>query len=334
MSDPLISVIMCAYNPNPSHFFESVVSIVNQTFKNFELIIIDDGSVSFPISDILYDSRITIHKNKENKGISFSRNFGLSLAKGKYIAIMDSDDIAEPNRLQLEFDFMENNPNCVACGSWFKQFGEKQNECKRSIDDSNLYKARLLFGNEPTLLDPSSMIRKSVLEENCIEYDESMKSGMDYMMWVKLSEYGEIHNVKEILMNYRTHPGQITKKGFKYFDWNVKKYQLCKLRIDATEKEREMLMDPLNSKKYSLREYRQFLDKIIIQNNHNPYYDVIALQKVIDYQWYRKVINSKNIFYLLNGFLTVKKHRKIFIKALMRHLGFFKRMDKIVDGAR
>lgn len=325
---------MCAYNPEQQHLFEAVNSIINQTFKDFELIIINDGSDSFPSLDWLTDSRVTVIKNEINKGISFSRNFGLSIAKGKYIAIMDSDDIAEPRRLQKEFDFLENNPLYVACGTWFKQFGEKRSECKRNIDDSSLYKARLLFGNEPTLLDPSCMIRKSVLIDNEITYDESMKSGMDYMMWVILSEHGEIHNVKEILMNYRTHPNQITKKGYKHYDWNVKNYQLLKLGIHASENEKVMLMESLQSKSYSLNEYRQFLDKIIDQNDNFHYYEKEALEKVVNYQWYKKLLYSKNIFYLIKGFFAVKKQKRIFLKAVLRHFGLFKKMDEIIDGAK
>ena len=334
MNKPLISVIMCAYNPNELYLDESVNSILKQTFKDFELIIINDGSDCFPNLKSFSDPRIVIKNNATNMGISFSRNVGLALARGKYIAIMDSDDVAEPQRLEYEYNFMEHNLDCVACGTWFRQFGEKQSDCKRNIDNSNLYKARLLFDNEPTLLDPSSMIRKKVLDDNQIKYDESMRSGMDYMMWVILSEYGEIHNVKKILVNYRTHPGQITKKGFKYFDWNVKKYQLSKLGLDVTQKDCEMLMEPLNSMKYSLKDYRLFLDKIINYNECTNYFEKDAIKKVTDYQWYRKILNSNNIFYLFKGFLTTKKHKLLFVKAVLRHFGLFKRMDNFLNEAR
>ena len=246
---------------------------------------------------------------------------------------MDSDDIAEPDRLQTQFDFMESNSNCVACGTWFKQFGEKDSVCKRIIDDSNLYKARLLFGNVPTLLDPSSLIRKSVIVDNLIQYDESLQSGMDYLMWVRLTEIGEIHNVKAILMNYRTHPNQITKKGFKHLDYKTINYQFKKIGMNLSEKEKVMLTEPLQSKSYSLKEYRLFLNTILYSNEVANYFEQEALKKVIAYQWHRKILHSKNLIYLLKGFFTVKNYKMSIVKSFLRHFGLFKSLDRIVDGA-
>ncbi len=334
MSNPLITVIMCSYNTEEKFLFEAVSSILNQSFINFELIIIDDGSSFFPDLECFSDPRIKIIHNKPNKGISFSRNIGLKNAKGRYIAIMDSDDIAEKDRLEVEFEFMENNPNCVACGTWFRQFGEKNNECKRIIDDSDLYKARLLFNNEPTLLDPSCMIRKSVLDEHNIYYDESIKCGMDYLMWVKLTEIGEIHNVKRILMNYRTHKNQITKQGFKYFDWEIKRYQLSKLGIEITEKIKDLIMLPLSSRNYSLKDYRKFCDQLLEANKRSHYYEENSFQRAVLYQWQRKIICSKNPFYLFKGLLTIKHEKKMILKCFLRHFGLFRKMDGVVDNAK
>ena len=333
MNSPLISVIMCSFNTSEDFLTQAVKSILNQTFSNFELIVIDDGSSFFPRLEDFDDSRIRVIHNDTNKGISFSRNLGLSLARGKYIAIMDSDDIAEPDRLQYEFDFLESEPKCVACGTWFRQFGEKNNVCMRVIDDSSLYKARLLFGNAPTLLDPSSMIRKSVIFENQIQYDETLKSGMDYLMWVRLTEIGEIHNVKSVLMNYRTHSGQITKQGYKYQDLSTISYQFKKIGITLNDKQKKMLLEPLNSKNYTLKEYRTFLDTILVSNENLNYFKQDSLKKAVEYQWHKKILHSKNVIYLLKGFFTIKKYKKSIIKSFLRHFGLFKSLDRIADGA-
>lgn len=333
MNKPLVSVIMCSFNTSENFLREAIKSILNQTLKDFELIIIDDGSSFFPKFDFLNDARIKIIQNDKNMGISYSRNVGIQKANGKYIAIMDSDDIAEPNRLQVEYQYMEENPSCVACGSWFKQFGEKNNVCKRIIDDSKLYKARLLFGNEPTLLDPSSMIRKSIIDDNNIKYEETIKCGMDYLMWVRLTEIGEIHNVKEVLMNYRTHLNQITKKGYKNLDLRIKDYQFKKLHITLTNKEQSMIMDPFNNKSFSLKDYRLFLDKIKVANASCNYFDELCLGKILDYQWHRKILHTKNIFSLIKGTLTIKGYRLSIIRSFLRHFGLNKKMDKLVYGA-
>lgn len=330
----LVSVVMCAYNTPHDFISAAIQSILDQTMVQFELLIVDDGS-DIPIDISKFsDKRIKLFRNPNNKGISFSRNLAIKKALGKYIAIMDSDDIAEKERLEVELSFMEENPECVACGTWFRQFGEKNNECKRIIDDSNLYKARLLFNNEPTLLDPSCMIRKSVLYDNGILYDESIKCGMDYLMWVKLTEIGQVHNVKRILMNYRTHKNQITKKGFKYYDWEIKRYQLSRLGVVISDTTRDLIMLPLSDKKYSLKDYKEFCDEILAANKKSGYFDEIALKNAVLYQWQRKIIFSKNPIYLLKGFFAIKHEKRMILKCFLRHFGFFRKMDGIVDNAK
>lgn len=323
-----ISVIMCSYNTKEEYLYCAIDSILNQTFKDFELILIDDGSSVFPDLSSFNDDRLVIVHNKENKGIPYSRNLGLKLAKGKYIAIMDSDDIAEPNRLEEEFNYMENNPNVVVCGSWFKQFGEKNNTCRRIIDDTNIYKAFLLFGNSPTLLDPSSMHRKSSLDEYKFSYSPEFKVGLDYMMWVQMSEIGDIRNINKVLMNYRVHKGQITQNNKKRpCTWEIIKYQLNKINYIFTEIDKTMFLEPLNSKRYSLKDYYMMLQKIQECNDKTFYFDPVSLKKVCEYKWHQKILNSKNIFYILKGAKNLKQERSTIFKNYLRHFGLFRNID-------
>src|SRR3989337_2996755 len=119
-----VSVIMSVYN-GERHLRESVDSILNQTFQDFEFIIINDGSKdqSKYILESYKDERIKLIHNK-NMGLTKSLNIGISIAKGKYIARQDADDISEPERLKTQYDFMEANPGLGLIGSQFEVIKE------------------------------------------------------------------------------------------------------------------------------------------------------------------------------------------------------------------
>lgn len=125
---PEISVIMPVYNTKVQHLQPAVASILNQTFTDFELLIIDDCSTE-DISDaikVFADPRIRFVKAEKNGGAGQARNLGLSQAKGKYVALMDSDDIAHPQRLQIEYDYLEHHPQIDILGSYMQRFPQKK----------------------------------------------------------------------------------------------------------------------------------------------------------------------------------------------------------------
>ena len=120
---PLVSVVMPTYN-RANLLNNAINSILNQTHKNFELIIIDDGSKDNTANIVLsYNNpKIRYHSNQTNKGISYSRNKGFNLAKGKYIMIMDDDDFSLPDRMEKQVNFLENNPNIDVIIGQIKDF--------------------------------------------------------------------------------------------------------------------------------------------------------------------------------------------------------------------
>ncbi|MBI9064269.1 MAG: glycosyltransferase family 2 protein [Marinilabiliaceae bacterium] len=121
---PAVSVVMPVYN-GAEFLEESIQSILEQTFDDFELIIINDGSTDHSASVInsFKDKRIVTRHYKINQGNYKTRNIGMSMAKGKYICVMDSDDIAYPHRIQTQFDFMEKENSVGVCGSDIEMFG-------------------------------------------------------------------------------------------------------------------------------------------------------------------------------------------------------------------
>ena len=120
MNKPLVSVVMPLYNAE-KYVGEAVESVLSQSYTNFELIIVNDASTDKSVAQVkrIVDRRIVIIENEKNLGIVASRNRGLALAKGKYIAVLDSDDIALPNRLEKQEAFLEANPEYGICGSYY-----------------------------------------------------------------------------------------------------------------------------------------------------------------------------------------------------------------------
>lgn len=202
---PLVSVVMPVFNAEV-FLNESINSILNQSYNNFEFIIIDDGSVdrSSEIINTFNDGRIVFIQNTENKGNYVCRNIGCKAAKGEYICIMDADDVAKKDRIEKQLSFFMNNPQIIACGSYFKTFDEQIQirPCKYDI-----LKIYLLYNN--MFLHPSLMIKRDSLFEIGL-YDEYFKYSADYNICCQLALRGEIINIPEPLMYYRVHHQQIT----------------------------------------------------------------------------------------------------------------------------
>ncbi len=202
--DPLVSVVMPTYN-RADLLPRSILSILTQTYKNIEFIIVDDGSTDHSVALIKsfqrMDPRIRLIENKENMGISVSRNKGQAAAKGKYIAIQDSDDISWPTRLEKEVDFLEKHPDVVAVNSIYDEVGKegKYNNWVPPLRQDIL----MYFNNYFTHL---AVIRKSFIDRHKIKYNTNYISSEDYDYWKQIiSNGGKIRMLNEPLIRLRRH---------------------------------------------------------------------------------------------------------------------------------
>ena len=206
----LISVILPAYNVQDT-IGESIDSILSQTFTDFELIIINDGSQDNTEEVILAysDKRIRYYQNEQNKGLIYTLNRGLDLAQGKYIARMDADDVSLPTRFEKQVKVMEENSNIVVCGTLIEPFGVKGTEkiemllLEKSDDIKDCLFLRSCFAH------PTVMIRKKVLVDNNVRYNLDYPYAEDYRMWIDLSFLGDFYNIQEPLLRYRLSEGQV-----------------------------------------------------------------------------------------------------------------------------
>lgn len=210
----LVSVLMSVYNEPECFLRKSIESILNQTFRDFEFIIFDDAS-QYGAGQIVFeyqksDNRIIYIRNPENKGLTFNLNKGLDMAKGKYIARMDADDIAYPNRLKKEVDYMNQHLECAMVASDYYIFRDGKLEGHPPIKHSHRdIRTRLLFGNSD-IMHSTVMMRRSFLEANHLNYDVTIKKAQDYDLWVRIAGKGNIMVLSDKLLAYRVHDKQVT----------------------------------------------------------------------------------------------------------------------------
>lgn len=208
-----ISVIMATYKTPEEYLILAIDSILNQTFKNFELIIVCDGdSKEYEFLKNRYGDllKVNILLNKKNSGLPFSLNRAIRISKGKYIARMDSDDIALKNRLKLQFNFMEKHPDYILTSTSVKLFGNVSKKYIYPFKDFSEVYTSLFYGN--LIVHPSVMIRKNVLIKNNIFYDERFLCSQDYELWSRLKEFGKFHILNDVCLLYRIHDKQISSK--------------------------------------------------------------------------------------------------------------------------
>lgn len=230
----LISVLMCVYNTPTAYLKEAVESIRNQTYRNLEFVIVDDASTDRDVIRYLEtikceDDRITLIRNQSNQGLTKSLNIGLPYCHGKYIARMDSDDVSMPDRLLRQADYMEKHPGIALLGSNIIVFGDGIDEKDESLpvddsDDFELYRIRSLIRHSGPP-HPTFLFRSSFLNNNRIEYREDILKAQDYgIMTDIMRSGGKIRKLRDSLLRYRVHSGQITRTSNieqMFYQWKV-----------------------------------------------------------------------------------------------------------------
>ena len=200
---PKVSVLTPIYHTTPTHLREMIESILNQTFTDFEFLILNDSPDNTELDAIVKsykDKRIKYFKNDRNMGISASRNKLLEMARGEYLAIFDHDDISVPTRLEKEVAVLDTNPYIGVVSSWVQYFGERNKIRIYPEYDTDI---KMWMTDNCAIAHSASMIRKSVLVENKIYYEDYYFPSEDYRLFARLMDVTHFYNIQEVLLKYR-----------------------------------------------------------------------------------------------------------------------------------
>lgn len=213
MEQPQISIVMPVYNAT-KYLKDSIDSILSQSFSDFELIIVNDGSTdeSLDIIKKYNDLRIVVINNSHN--FINSLNMGITAAKGKYIARMDADDIMMPDRLEIQYRFLEKNRHIDICGGWIHTFGSYEREMQTKQQSKDIILSAIFHC---PLYHPTIMMRKEIRElfeyndEIYQVYNEEYVYAEDYKLWTDLlTKKCKFENIPQILVKYRVSETQVT----------------------------------------------------------------------------------------------------------------------------
>lgn len=244
-----ISVIMPVYNTEENYLREAIESILNQTFTDFEFLILNDGSTN-NVQEVLEsydDKRIKIIQGK-HKGVGYARNHLVKISQGKYIATMDSDDIALPERLEKQYNYLESHQEISILGSFIKCFPQER---------------IIKYITHPRYLDclkacpvahPTIMMRLSDLKKYNLNYDKNLKTAEDYDLWSRAISHLKFENLPEVLLYYRTLPNSLSRKNPYAIIQQDNKIQEKMLNFLSTDKKVQKQIYKLVSKPKLIRQ--------------------------------------------------------------------------------
>lgn len=287
MSDlPVISVIMPVFN-GEKHMSAAIQSVLSQSFSDFELLIVDDGSTDHTkeIALSFNDRRIKFIQNSSNKGIVYSRNLAIQNSKGRFIANLDSDDIALSTRFEKQFLFFEKNPEYSVIGTNV-QLIDDDSKITGSIDYTSFnhpIKENLFFYN--CFAQSSTMIRKECLKKFDEIYQAQHPLAEDYDLWVRLSENIKMINLPDFLTQYRISLSGISRLKKDAIQTSVKKiheYQLKNLGLIPSDEQmiihEKFIQMELEYSIASAWNAFNWIDKIISSNQQSNRYSHSFLQ--------------------------------------------------------
>ena len=313
---PLVSVVMPAYN-SEIYIAEAITSILKQSYTNIELIIVNDASTDGTMSIIksFSDSRIRVLSNEKNSGVSFSLNRAIDCSQGKYIARMDADDVAFPDRIEKQVAFMERTPSCGVCGTFAKEYNGRR--IFYHLTKNEDIQISLLFQN--TFIHPTVIFRAELIKKH--KYSEEFNFCEDYELWCRLSKETCFVNLPNVSLRYRVYGGSVSfskKSTMEALRERIVRKLLLELEVQPTERELFLQMNMANvfDKKKELLCDKLFLsdlsDWLLIlseQNNKLKIYDANAFYSIM-------------LFRLILACHFLKKYSPLYKKNVWKYISF------------
>ncbi|MDA1905345.1 glycosyltransferase [Bacillus cereus] len=298
----MISVIMSNYNTSEKYLRESIESILNQSFTDFEFIIIDDCSTNNgkSILESFNDDRVKVIFNEKNLGLAASLNKALQISKGEFVARMDSDDISLETRLEKQYKYLKSNPSVGLVASFAQKIGNDKGYIYSMVEEPEKMNVPMFFGN--VICHPSVMFRKEVITNNHLKYNEEFKTGQDYELWSRLLKTEKVAIIPEVLLSYRIHNNQISNE--KKMDqiqntMKVYSYMLEGLGLEVNQEileKHHAFCTSSELETFNLKEMIYWGEVIKKYNLKNRVYDVELFNEYVDF-----TIFKRNVRMLLNS---------------------------------
>jgi glycosyltransferase involved in cell wall biosynthesis len=335
-----LSVVMPVYN-GEKYLEEAINSVLCQTFTDYELLIIDDGSTDSSIEIIksIKDSRIRLLKNEKNQGVAYTRNVGLKEAKGEYLAWMDCDDLIEPNRLEIQIKYLRDNLEIGICGTALERFGDGKPHVSKLFYDSKVIKAALLFYT--SIRPATAMYRMNMVREANLSYDTRLAVAEDYDFFFEASFHFPLKNINQVLYFYRASETSIMKiyseRHQQLFDIHKIIYSkaFSKLEISPSEKNFELHYNCSSTQLVtSLTELKEVYDWLIYLDNKNlkvRLYEEKSFNAVLASVFFSvckksSQLGPKTLFFYLNNRKNFSTNESFStVKLLARCLMFYKK---------
>lgn len=278
LMDKLVSIIMPVYNAE-KYIGQAIESVLNQTYRNIELLLIDDVPTDSTMEVVsrYCDDRIRIFHNSENRGIAYSRNVGLENARGDYIAILDDDDLATPKRIEMQVEFLENNPDIDFVGGKYQAIDENGVIISREnmAYHNPLYiKAFFLF--QDIYSNGEVTFRKATIDKYNIRYDENQYGMEDFKFWIQCSKVGRFYTIDEVFLYHREHQANETTRNLTqnvkerwHHKMELQKYSMRLSGIYLTDEQQEVINEFTDhgkcTTKEELRQYYHALKEVVNQ---------------------------------------------------------------------
>lgn len=296
---PRITVLMPVYN-GERHLKEAIESILNQTFKDFEFLIINDGSTDNSEQIILsyFDPRIRLI-NQDNQGLSNTLNKGIRLSNGEFVARMDQDDISLNNRLEEQVKFMDANSDIGICGTYAIIINEKGNNIGRAVYPSKHedIRAQLLFSS--SIVHPSVIFRKNIFINNNLEYLNGKSE--DYDLWLRAENITKFANIDKFLFKYRAdsgHSNVLQKQAYLSSAHQIIKNNILELG---------------NFSDYDIETYERMYDPSYVPDERFLKTTFHLLNKIRQANFYKNLYNSQSLdfVFIIKWFYICVRMKKV-----------------------
>jgi hypothetical protein len=298
---PLITVLMPVHN-GETHLAEAMQSILRQSLRDFEFLIIDDASTDDSVSIIedFKDSRIRLIQSPARLKLSGALNLGLDHAQGRYIARMDADDISLPHRLEIQASFMEQHPELGLCGTWIRYFGGSSHAIlKRPLHHEEILAFTLL---DTPFAHPTMMLRRDMLERDKLRFNGDFFPTEDFELWTRALRTLPGANLPEVLLLYRIHGKSLTGADWSTMDeqaLRIIQTQLLSLGLTPSPDElrfhRQLAMGRLDMTAAILEQAEVWLTRLIDVNQSARTFAPDALESILGDVWFRTCMHSAKL---------------------------------------